>query len=78
MCGWTAAHAYGYSVVPPGGCATAPACPADLTGDGSVDGQDLGVLLGNWGSNGAGNLNGDASVDGQDLGILLGAWGTCD
>jgi hypothetical protein len=78
MCGWTAAHAYGYSVVPPGGCATAPACPADLTGDGSVDGQDLGVLLGNWGSNGAGNLNGDASVDGQDLGILLGAWRTCD
>jgi hypothetical protein len=77
MCGWTAAHFYGYSVVPPGGCATAPACPEDLTGDGSVDGQDLGVLLGSWGSSGTGNLNGDSSVDGQDLGILLGAWGTC-
>jgi hypothetical protein len=77
MCSWTAAHAYGYSVVPSGGCATVSACPSDLTGDGSVDGQDLGVLLGNWGGTGAGNLNGDASVDGQDLGILLGAWGAC-
>ena len=77
LCGWSAAHFYGYSVVPPGGCATAPACPEDLTGDGSVDGQDLGVLLGNWGGSGTGNLNGDASVDGQDLGILLGNWGSC-
>ena len=77
MCGWTAAHAYGYSVVPPNGCTVESNCPADLTGDGSVDGQDLGVLLGNWGGTGAGNLNGDASVDGQDLGILLGAWGSC-
>jgi hypothetical protein len=52
-------------------------CPADLNGDTSVDGQDLGVLLGNWGAGGATDLNGDGSVDGQDLGILLGAWGPC-
>ena len=52
-------------------------CPADLNGDASVDGQDLGVLLGNWGAGGATDLNGDGSVDGQDLGILLGAWGPC-
>ena len=24
-------------------------CPSDLNGDGFVDGQDLGILLGNWG-----------------------------
>jgi hypothetical protein len=24
--------------------------PADVNGDGTVDGQDLGVLLGNWGA----------------------------
>jgi hypothetical protein len=52
-------------------------CPADLNGDASVDGQDLGVLLGNWGAGGATDLNGDGSVDGQDLGIMLGAWGPC-
>jgi hypothetical protein len=52
-------------------------CPADLNGDASVDGQDLGVLLGNWGAGGVTDLNGDGSVDGQDLGIMLGAWGPC-
>ena len=53
----------------------APANPADLNGDGSVDGQDLGVMLGNWGNPGTGDLNQDGAVDGQDLGMLLGAWG---
>jgi hypothetical protein len=52
-----------------------PANPADLNGDGSVDGQDLGVMLGNWGNPGLGDLNQDGAVDGQDLGMLLGAWG---
>ena len=58
--------------------APAPACPADLTGDGSVDGADLGTLLGNWGPcTCAADLNGDGSVNGADLGALLGAWGPC-
>ncbi len=58
--------------------APAPACPADLTGDGSVDGADLGTLLGSWGPcTCAADLNGDGSVDGADLGALLGAWGPC-
>jgi hypothetical protein len=56
-----------------------PACPADLNGDASVDGQDLGLLLGVWGLNGVpADLNGDGPVDGQDLGVLLGAWGPCN
>jgi hypothetical protein len=52
-------------------------CPEDLTRDGSVNGQDLGVLLGNWARIGTGDLNLDGTVNGQDLGILLGAWGEC-
>jgi len=52
-----------------------PGNPADLNGDGSVDGVDLGVLLGNWGGSGPADLSGDGTVDGVDLGILLGNWG---
>ena len=52
-----------------------PENPADLNGDGSVDGIDLGILLANWGGSGSGDLNGSGSVDGQDLGQLLGQWG---
>jgi len=50
--------------------------PADLNGDGIVDGADLGALLGAWGSTDpSADLNGDGIVDGADLGSLLGAWG---
>ena len=45
--GWSAASAYGFLVAPP---ANGPACPADLNDDGSVNGDDLGQLLGSWGS----------------------------
>ena len=31
------------------GIIEAGACPADLNGDGEVDGQDLAVVLGAWG-----------------------------
>jgi hypothetical protein len=47
--------------------------PADLNGDGVVDGADLGLLLGAWGTAEA-DLNGDGATDGADLGILLAAW----
>jgi len=51
--------------------------PADLNGDGFVDGLDLGILLGSWDTTttpAMGELNGTPPVDGLDLGILLGAW----
>lgn len=48
----------------------------DLDGDGDVDGADLAVLLGAWGtSNPAADLDDDGVVAGADLAILLGAWG---
>jgi len=54
-------------------------CLGDLTGDSTVDGADLGILLGAWGSaDASADLNADGVVDGADLGILLGAWGPCD
>jgi hypothetical protein len=55
-----------------------PACPGDLDGDGSVNGVDLGIILGNWDTaNPISDLNGDGATNGLDLGILLGGWGSC-
>lgn len=49
--------------------------PGDLNGDGVVDGADLGILLGAWGTDDPfADLNGDGEVDGADLGTLLGMW----
>lgn len=49
--------------------------PADLSGDGVVDGADLGMLLSAWGTDdAAADLNGDGVVDGSDLGELLSSW----
>ncbi|MCA9286375.1 MAG: spondin domain-containing protein [Phycisphaerales bacterium] len=52
-------------------------CPADLNGDGMVGGEDLGLLLADWGGTGASDLDGDGTVGGSDLGLLLAAWGGC-
>ena len=46
----------------------------DLNGDGLVDGADLAILLGAWGSEGPGDLDGNGMVDGADLAMLLGFW----
>jgi len=56
------------------------ACFSDLNADGTVDGADLGMLLGLWGDCGQGcaaDLNADGVVDGADAGLLLGDWGGC-
>ena len=66
----TAAPAFGQVAV----CS----CTGDITGDGVVDGADLGRLLGAWGTGFAeADLDNSGIVDGADLGILLGAWGNC-
>ncbi len=64
-------------------CEPGPDCPADLTGDGSIGGADLGVLLSAWGDcsdpgDCPADLTGDGSVGGADLGVLLSEWGNCD
>jgi hypothetical protein len=55
---------------------TISTCIADLNGDHVVNGADLGLLLGAWGT-GEYDRNGDGVVNGQDLGLLLGNWGSC-
>lgn len=61
------------------GFTTHHACPADLSRDGIVDGEDIGLLLAQWGTTAgsSADLNGDCAVDGADLGALLGQWGSC-
>ncbi|RLS45914.1 MAG: hypothetical protein DWH86_04200 [Planctomycetota bacterium] len=49
--------------------------PADLNGDGLVNGADLGILLAGWGAPGPADLDHDGTVGGSDLAILLGLWG---
>lgn len=47
----------------------------DLNNDGIVDGADLAILLGAWGSTDPiADLSGDGEVGGADLSILLGNW----
>ena len=48
----------------------------DLNQDGLINGSDLGLLFGQWGTNDTGDFNFDGIVDGQDLAILLINW--CD
>lgn len=56
----------------------APACPADLNGDGGVGAPDLAQLLGSWNASGTpADLNGDGTVNAADLALLLGSWGVC-
>lgn len=52
-------------------------CPADLNYDRLVNGDDLGTLLGDWGTGGPGDFNADGIVDGADLGQMLVSWGAC-
>jgi len=52
-----------------------PAIPADINNDGVVNGVDLAILLGAWGSaNAAADIDNDGIVAGSDLALLLAAW----
>ena len=65
--------------VGPDGTLGGSGCAADLSGDGAIDGADLGLFLVEWGActGCAADLTGDGFVDGADLGLLLTAWGPC-
>ena len=53
-----------------------PVCTSDLSGDGSVDVDDLLELLAQWGTVG-GDINDDGTTDVDDLLVLLANWGPC-
>ena len=52
--------------------------PADIDGDGTVGGGDLGMMLGAWGQCPTfacpADLDGSGAVDGGDIGLLLAEW----
>jgi hypothetical protein len=51
------------------------AMPADINGDGVVNGADLAFVIGDWGSaSPRSDMNRDGSVDGVDLGLVLAHW----
>ncbi len=56
-------------------------CPGDLTGNGQVNGADLGLVLAAWASDGTdqpgSDVNQDGIVNGADLAYVLSAWGNC-
>ena len=65
----------------PDSCEIDP-CPGDISGNNAVDGVDLSVLLGVWGTDGSGgefdaDVTNDGIVNGADLTIILGGWGPC-
>ena len=53
-----------------------PTCAGDLNGDSTVSIEDLAILLGSFGMEGAGDLNGNCLVDLADLAQLLANFGT--
>jgi choice-of-anchor B domain-containing protein len=57
-------------------CSDACPIPTDFNCDGFVNGIDLSLVLGNWGSNGqsGGDTNGDGNVNGQDIAAVLATW----
>ncbi len=53
-------------------------CSADLSGNGVVDGEDLGVFLIYWGTGQtSADLDGSGLVDAADLALVLDQWGAC-
>ena len=53
-------------------------CDGDLTENGVVDADDIGLLLAYWGPKPhAGDFNDDGMANAADLGILLSQWGEC-
>lgn len=71
----TATNSNGATTPDAGPFAFTTKIPADITGDGAVNGTDLLALLNAWGSaEAAADLNSDGVVNGADLLILLNSW----
>jgi hypothetical protein len=55
-------------------------CPWDLSGNGVVGAEDVGILLSQWGlcpDGCSADFDGDGLAGAADLGSILGAWGVC-
>jgi len=54
-------------------------CPGDADGNGTVDVNDILLVINDWGfcSSCPGDIDGNGSVDVNDMLVVLGAWGDC-
>ena len=69
LVGWLLEHGRAAEPVP---------CSADINGDDIIDGGDLSLLLGTWGTPAKEyDLDGDGVVGGGDLSLVLATWGPC-
>ena len=58
--------------------AAAQCAAADISGSGTVDGEDLAMLLAVWNTNdAAADVNDNGVVEGADLTLVLASWGPC-
>jgi len=58
--------------------ASAQTCRSDISGSGTVGGEDLAMLLAVWNTNNAAaDINDDGVVEGADLTLVLASWGQC-
>jgi hypothetical protein len=57
------------------------ACPGDVNDSGIVNGTDIAIILGAWGTSGGkfprADTDGNGIVDATDLAVVLGGWGNC-
>ncbi len=64
----------------PDACELDP-CPGDINDSGVVNGTDIAIILGAWGTSGGkfprADTDGNAIVDAADLAVVLGGWGPC-
>jgi len=56
-----------------------PQCPGDLDGNGTIDSDDLAIMLGRYGRchNCDADMSGDGYVDQDDINELMASWGDC-
>jgi hypothetical protein len=78
----TAVVGFGFFGAPPAWLVTFPApvvpCPADVTGTGSVDIDDLLAVINSWGATrGPADVDSNGIVDIDDLLAVINAWGPC-
>ena len=62
-----------------GGGAGDPCAGADITGDGTVNVEDLLLVISEWQCTGTcqADINGDGTVDVGDLLLVIASWGNC-
>lgn len=77
LCGWTAADAYGFVIAPAGSCVTP--CAPDITGNQTVDVDDLLAVINSWGpcAGCPADITGNGVVDVDDLLAVINGWGAC-